>query len=303
MDQALLDSLPDAVQPFTSQGKVANYIPALGLVPPNKFGIATTEVNQTCCLAGDADEYFSLQSISKVFALTLALKLIGDDIWGCVERRLTTKAFNAIAPLEESGGSPRNPFTNAGALAMVDLLLTHDRHYPSKLLEFAQQLSGSPTIEFDFEVSGSEKSTGHRNASIAYFLKSCDVVNNKVEEILEAYFIQCSLAMSCRDLSRALLFLANRGRDPFTDTQILTPLQCRRLNALMLMFGTYNAAGDFVFRVGLPGKSGVGGGLSVIVPGRMSIAVWSPSLDEFGTSIAGLKALELLIDTADLNIL
>jgi glutaminase len=228
---------------------------------------------------------------------------MGDHIWNCVKRRLTTKTFNAISPLEESGGTPRNPFTNAGALAIVDLLLTFDRHYISKLLEFVQHLCGSKTVEYDLEVADSEKATGYRNAAIAYFLKSCGVVKNNVNDILEAYFIQCSLSMSCLDLSRAFLFLANGGYNPFSDRQILTPLQNRRMNALLLMFGTYNAAGDFVFRIGLPGKSGVGGGLSVIVPGRMSIAVWSPSLDEFGTSIAGLKALELLINSADLTIL
>lgn len=303
MYKALLDTLPETMQPYTRQGKVATYIPALGLVPQEKFGIAVTEVNQYCCQAGDACEHFSLQSISKVYALTLALKLIGDDIWGCVQRRLTTKSFNAISPLEDSGGTPRNPFTNAGALAVVDLLLCLESDYIANLRDFARHLSGNQSVEYDLEVANSEKATGHRNAAIAHFLKSCGVIKSDVNDVLEAYFLQCSLSMSCRDLSRALLFLANRGYDPFTDTQILTPLQCRRMNALLLMFGTYNAAGDFVFRIGLPGKSGVGGGLSVIVPGRMSIAVWSPGLDEFGTSVAGLKALELLVESAGLTIL
>lgn len=303
MHQTLLDSLPETVQPFTMQGQVATYIPALGLVPREKFGISINSINKDSSYAGDACEHFSLQSISKIFALILAIKSIGDDIWDCVERRLTTKAFNAISPLEESGGTPRNPFTNAGALAVVDLLLSIDRQYITKLCRFVQQLSGNRTVEYNFEIANSEKETGHRNAAIAHFLKSCGVVKNEVKDILETYFIQCSLSMSCRDLSRSLVFLANRGRDPFTNAQILTARQCRHMNSLLLMFGTYNAAGDFVFRIGLPGKSSVSGGLAVIVPGKMSIAVWSPSLDEFGTSIAGLKALELLIDSADLTIM
>jgi glutaminase len=303
MYQAILDKLPGAVQPFTLQGNVADSIPALGRVPREKFGISITEINKTSSHAGDACEQFSVQSISKVFALTLALRLIGDDIWNCVKRRLTTKTFNAISPLEESEGTPRNPFTNAGALTIVDHLLSFDRQYISKLLELVQHLCGNKTVEYDFKVANSEKATGHRNFAIAYYLKSYGVVKNNVNDILEAYFIQCSLSMSCLELSRALLFLAKGGCNPFTGEQILTPLQNRRMNALLLMFGTYNAAGDFVFRVGLPGKSGVGGGLSVIIPGRMSIATWSPSLDEFGTSIAGLKALELFIYSTDLTIL
>lgn len=302
MNQDLFDTLPEQVQPYLNQGKVADYIPALRLVPAEKFGIAATTVSLETYQAGDAGEQFSLQSISKVLALLMALRTIGDDIWETVGRQLTTKSFNAITPLEEAGGTPRNPFTNAGALVMVDRLLSEYSDYPSELLGFVRRLTENNSIQFDVEVAASEKETGHRNIAIAYFLKSCGAILNNVEDILEAYFFQCSLAMSCIDLSRLFLFLANKGIDPISHSKIITPLQSRRINALMMMFGTYDAAGEFVFRIGLPAKSGVGGGLLTTVPGKMSLAVWSPSLDPSGTSVAGLKALEILTEEEGLGL-
>ena len=186
---------------------------------------------------------------------------------------------------------------------MVDRLLSCSSNYTSQLLEFVRDLAGNNSIEFDEAVAASEKETGHRNIGIAQFLKSYGVIENEVDDILEAYFCQCSLAMSCIDLSKILLFLANKGYDPISCKRIISPLQSKRINALMMMFGTYDAAGEFAFRIGLPGKSGVGGGLVAIVPGRMSLAVWSPSLDAFGTSVAGLKALEILTKEDELGIL
>ncbi len=303
MNQALFDTLPIQVQPYLHVGKVADYIPALSLVSADKFGVAATTILQETYQAGDAGEKFSLQSISKVLSLLMALRIIGDDIWDDVGRRFTTKSFNAITPLEEAGGTPRNPFTNAGALVMVDRLLSESSDYTSELLKFVRELASNDTLNFDVEVATSEKETGHRNIAIAQFLKSYGVLHNDVDDILDAYFLQCSLAMSCIDLSRSFLFLANKGIDPISHNQLLTPLQSRRINALMMMFGTYDAAGEFVFRIGLPAKSGVGGGLLAIVPGRMSLAVWSPSLDTFGTSVAGLKALEILAEEEELGVL
>jgi glutaminase len=303
MNQAIFDRLPENIRPYLSQGKVADYIPALGSVSPDKFGISATCIDGTVYQTGDSSEQFSLQSITKIFPLILALRSIGDEFWSHVGRKLSAKAFNAITPLEEAKGTPRNPFTNGGAIAIVDVLLSMNPSYTKEILSFVQQLTGNNTIHFDLDVATSEKETGHRNGAIALVLKSYDLLKNRVEDVLEAYFTQCSLAMSCIDLSRTFLFLANHGRDPLTNTQILTPLQCKRINALMLMFGTYDAAGDFVFRIGLPGKSGVGGGLLVIVPGKMTIAAWSPGLDEYGTSVAGFKAMELLTETEYLSIM
>ena len=303
MYQTILKSLPEKIAPFLSQGDVADYIPALGSVPRNKFGIAATQTDQGCFKAGDANESFSLQSISKVFALTLAVQILGDKIWERVGKRLSARAFNSIMPIEEAGGLPRNPFTNEGAIAMTDLLITHDRKYLDNLITFVRKVTGNQAIDYDMTVAGSEKQNGHRNAAIAHFLKSYGILNSPVDQVLEHYFIQCSLAMSCTDLSRSLVFLANQGRDPFQDRQILTPNQTRRLNALLLMFGTYDAAGEFVFKIGLPGKSGVGGGILAVIPQKMTISVWSPALDHYGTSVAGLKALEMLTENTGLSIL
>lgn len=303
MYQRILKDLPAQMVPFFSEGKVADYIPALSNVPKERFGIATAQVDQSCYSAGDSDESFSLQSITKVFALTLAVQSMGDRIWEKIGRRLSAKAFNSIMPIEEADGLPRNPFTNEGAIAMTDLLLTLDNRYLKKLVKFARQFSGNGTVDYDMNVAISEKQNGHRNAAIAYFLKSYQILQNPVEQVLENYFIQCSLAMSCVELSRSLAFLANHGKDPFQKIQVLTPSQTRRLNALLLMFGTYDAAGEFVFRIGLPGKTGVGGGIIAVVPGKMTIAVWSPGLDRYGTSVVGLHALERLTEKSDLSIL
>jgi glutaminase len=302
MYQAIIKEIPEQVRPLFNQGKVADYIPALGQVSPMKFAMAAKAVSGETYYAGDVDEKFSLQSISKAFAMILAIRMLGDDLWQKVGRSLSARAFNSISQIEEYGGRPRNPFTNGGAIAIVDLLLTHDVHYLESLLILVRKLTGNREIDYDRSVAKSEKEFGHRNAAIAYFLKSYGILKNQVEDVLDAYFVQCSLAMSCNDLSRSLLFLANRGVDPKNETVVLTPQQNRHLNALLMMFGTYDGAGDFVFRIGLPGKSGVGGGIAVIVPGKMVIAVWSPALDEFGTSVAGLKALEIFIEKGDLGI-
>lgn len=303
MYQAIIDEIPEMVRPLSARGKVADYIPALGRVSPDRFAMAAATVDGGVFHTGDAGEPFSLQSISKVFTLAMILQRMGDDMWRHVGRRLSARAFNSLMPIEEAGGSPRNPFTNEGALAIADLLLTEDPLYTESLLGFVAELAGAGSVSYDSSVAASEKACGHRNAAIAHFLKSYGILKNPVDDILDAYFTQCSLAMSCSDLSRALLFMANRGRRPETGTVVLPPRQNSRLNALLMMFGTYDAAGDFVFRIGLPGKSGVGGGIAAVVPGKMTIVVWSPALDSFGTSVAGLEALEIFVEKAGLQIL
>ena len=302
MYQSIIDEIPKHVRPLFRKGKVADYIPALGKVSPNKFAMAAMTVDGETFFTGDAEEALSLQSISKVFALTLAVQILGEDLWRHVGRRLSAMAFNSIMPIEEAGGQPRNPFTNEGAITIADLLLTRAPRFAEKLLGSVRQLAGNGEIAYDMTVATSEKFCGHRNAAIAHFLKSYGLLQNPVEEVLDAYFTQCSLAMSCTDLCKALLFLAHGGSDPKTGVEVLSPRQSTHLNALLMMFGTYDAAGDFVFRIGLPGKSGVGGGIAVVVPGRMTISVWSPALDEFGNSVAGLRALELFVEKADLSI-
>lgn len=303
MTQIILEQLPNRVKSLIGLGKVASYIPALNRIPPDKFGVAVHYLSGELHKVGDAEETFSLQSIAKILSLVLALRFFGDPFWDKVGRKLTTKPFNSLTSIEEADGTPGNPFTNAGAITLVEILLNSGIDFLNETLDLSRQLTGNHSIQYDQEVAASEQTTGFRNYAIAQFLKSYGLIQSPVETVLEAYFKLCALTMNCVDLSRAFLFLANQGVNPLNGNRVVTPQQCRRLNALLLMFGTYDAAGEFVFRVGLPVKSGVGGGLLAVVPGKMTIATWSPALDDSGTSIAGMKALEILSNEAGLSIL
>jgi len=286
------------------EGKVAGYIPALARIDPNKLGaaIVTTE-GETACY-GDADEAFTIQSISKVFTLTLALEAIGQELWHRVGREPSGNAFNSIVQLEREAGIPRNPLINAGALVVCDVLLDAGTasETVSRILDFLRQLAGSDSVAIDAEVALSERETGFRNASLANFIKSFGNLKHAVDDVLEVYFNQCSIAMTCNQLARAGLFLSTEGTDPLTRVPVISPERARRINSIMLMSGHYDASGDFAFRVGTPGKSGVGGGILAIVPDRASVAVWSPALNPAGNSHAGTIVLERLIRSAGWSI-
>lgn len=283
-------------RPSLGQGRVANYIPALGAIDPRKFGIAIFPLNEPPVVYGNADEPFSIQSISKVFTLTLALEAYGADLWAYVGREPSGTPFNSIVQLEQEAGLPRNPFINAGAIAVTATLLKQQTVsvFLDHLVTFVQQIADDETISIDQVVARSEAETGNRNRSLAAFMASFNNLAAPVEDALNAYFNQCALAMSCRQLARAGLFLANKGLDPISGRRLISPERCRRMNALMLTCGHYDGSGEFAFRVGLPGKSGVGGGILAIAPGHASIAVWSPGLNERGNSLAGTVALERL---------
>ncbi|HML43774.1 MULTISPECIES: glutaminase [Hyphomicrobium] len=282
--------------PLVGQGSLADYIPELAKVDPSKFGIAVATVDGRVLSAGDADEPFSVQSISKVFALTLALGKVGDALWKRVGREPSGTAFNSIVQLEHERGLPRNPFINAGAIVVTDVLLAG--HQPKEaigeMVRFVRSLADDETIAIDPSVAESEKAHGFRNAALASFMKSWGNLVHPVELTLGVYFHSCALAMSCAQLARAGLFLANGGRSPLTGLNVVSRARARRINALMLTCGHYDGSGDFAFRVGLPGKSGVGGGILAIVPGVAAIAVWSPGLDVHGNSLVGTRALELI---------
>ena len=278
------------------RGRVADYIPALARVNPAHFGIALITCDGQQAAAGDAAMPFSIQSVSKLFTLTLALEQHGGKLWKRVGHEPSGSSFNSIVQLEQEQGIPRNPLINAGALVVTDALL--EGSTPSALIPritaFMQQLADDPSVEIDPEVATSEGETGFRNASLANFLRAYRNLHSPVADVLQVYFNQCALRMSCRQLARAGLFLANAGTDPLTHTRVTTPVRARRLNALMMTCGHYDASGDVAFRVGLPGKSGVGGGILAIAPGRASIAVWSPGLNAAGNSLVGQMALERL---------
>ena len=300
--QAVLDAIVRDVQPLLEQGRVADYIPLLAQVPRERFGIAVATLDGGLYCAGDASEPFSIQSISKVFTLTLALEAVGERLWERVGREPSGSAFNSLVQLEHERGIPRNPFINAGAHVLSDVVLTHCRQPRQTLLDFVRARCGNPAIDADAAVARSEKAAGFRNAAMANFLKSFGNLRQDVEAVLDFYFFHCSLAMSCVDLARSMLFLANRGHCPVSDTAVVTATRAKRINALMLTCGNYDAAGDFAFAVGVPAKSGVGGGIVGVVPGRLAIAVWSPGLDEKGNSLAGTAALERFTSATNLSV-
>ncbi|WP_332685302.1 glutaminase [Bosea sp. (in: a-proteobacteria)] len=279
-------------------GRVADYIPALSQVDPRRFGIAVITCDGEQASAGDAALPFSIQSISKVFTLTLALERVGARLWQHVGREPSGSAFNSIVQLEQERGVPRNPFINAGALVVTDALLAgrRPREAIAQILGFLRECAGDDSVAIDEEVARSEAQTGFRNASLANFIRAFGNLQNPVEEVLDVYFHQCSLRLSCIQLARAGLFLAGDGTDPLSGEAICRPARARRVKALMMTCGHYDASGEFAFKVGLPGKSGVGGGILAIAPRRAAIAVWSPGLNAAGTSLVGALALERLVE-------
>ncbi len=278
------------------RGTVATYIPELANVDPGYFGLAIVDVAGNVYAGGDCAVPFSIQSISKVFTLTLALGRIGDRLWRYVGREPSGNRFNSIVQLEHEAGVPRNPFINAGAIAVTDVILSgrQPRETLGEILRFVQFLADDATVSIDKDVADSEKRTGYRNSALANYMKSFGVIQNSVDYTLGVYFHHCAIAMTCEQLARAGLFLSCNGTNPLTGLSVVSAERARRINALMLTCGHYDGSGEFAYRVGLPGKSGVGGGILAIAPGKASIAVWSPGLDEAGNSHLGRIALEEL---------
>ncbi|WP_377288808.1 glutaminase [Rhizobium sp. SG2393] len=286
----------EEMKPRLGEGKVADYIPQLARVDPAQFGLAVVTIDGTVHSAGDAAVPFSIQSISKAFTLTLALGKHGESIWRRVGREPSGSAFNSIVQLEAEQGKPRNPFINAGAIAITDLILAG--HTPKELigeiLRFLRYLANDDEIVIDRDVAQSEAATGFRNVALANFMRSFGKLDHPAEHVLGVYFHQCAIAMNCIQLARAGLFLANGGTSPLTGHSVVSRQRAKRINALMLTCGHYDGSGDFAYHVGLPGKSGVGGGILAVAPGKASIAVWSPGLNQNGNSLLGSLALEKL---------
>ncbi len=287
-----------AAAPHRGSGRVADYIPALARIDPNKFGLAFADGDGQVVGAGDCDEPFSIQSSSKVFTLAMALERVDSALWDKVGREPSGSAFNSIVQLEHEQGKPRNPLINPGAMVVTDHLIGDGGADAAiaDLLAFLRTQARDETVLIDETVARSEAETGSRNRSLAWFMKSFGILANDVETVLSGYFRQCSLAMSCRQLARAGLFLAFDGRDPETKQVVIPSHRARRINSVMMLCGHYDNSGEFAFRVGLPGKSGVGGGILAIAPGHGAIAVWSPGLNAAGTSAAGAVALETLVE-------
>lgn len=294
----LVRDIADAMAITPERGEVATYIPPLAKVDPGRFGICVVLADGTAHAAGDAVEPFSIQSVSKVFALTQALGKIGDTLWRRVGREPSGTAFNSIVQLEREQGIPRNPFINAGALVVADVNLAG--HEPrvaiGELLRFVRYLADDDAITIDEHVARAEQQTGFRNVALANYMKAFGNIQHPPELTLGVYFHQCAIAMSCRQLAMAGRYLMHGGLLEPGGPRVVSGQRARRINALMLTCGHYDASGDFAFKVGLPGKSGVGGGILAIAPGKASIAVWSPGLNANGNSMLGTQALERLAE-------
>jgi len=291
--QEVLNRIFEEVQQEEERGKVANYIPALEDIDSNKFGMAVHTIKGDDYVIGDAEEFFSIQSIAKAFTLTLAIQKHDEEVWKRVGKEPSGTAFNSLVQLEYEAGIPRNPFINAGALVITDMITQNTGKMKKDLISFVRRLSGNNQVSYDFEVAHSERETGYRNVALANFIKSFGNLHNQPTDILDVYYHQSAIQMTCLDLSRAFIYLANSGLSPYCQQQVLSPRQTKRMNSIMLTSGMYDAVGDFAYRVGLPGKSGVGGGIVAVIPGYLVVTVWSPGLNASGNSHIGMKALEL----------
>jgi len=303
--QAILDEIYEAIQPELQEGKVADYIPALASVKKGQFAMTLTLRDGSVYSVGESRKPFSIQSISKLFTFSMALKIYSRELYRRVGVEPSGSPFNSLVQLEYENGIPRNPFINAGAVVITDALIEHHRsEYKAleEILSFLREISGNPGLSFDPEVARSEMEHGDRNLALAHLIKSFGNLHNDAETVVGTYFKQCAVTMNTEELSRAALFLAFGGIDPLTGKEYVTPSQAKRINAVMLTCGHYDASGEFAYHVGLPGKSGVGGGIVAVVPGRMSLAVWSPALNRYGNSHAGTLALEMFTTRTGVSI-
>ena len=273
-------------------GSVADYIPELALVNANNFGVHITNTNKASFGVGDFDKKFSIQSISKLLSLTLAYKLEGEELWKRVDIEPSGNPFNSFLQLETDLGKPRNPFINSGAIVVCDVLLSHLENPKEDFLNFCKEISNNTSLNYNEKVAQSEKDNGFRNIAICNFIKSFGNIKNDVAEVIDFYFYVCSLEMSCKELTEIFLFLANDHFITTKGNRVLTMSQAKRINAIMLTCGFYDESGEFAFRVGLPGKSGVGGGIIAVHPDKYCITVWSPRLNVKGNSYKGMLFLE-----------
>lgn len=283
-------------------GSVANYIPELAHVDPDRFGVNLTTIDGEKHNFGDAEVRFSIQSIAKVFSFVLAYSIIKSDIWQRMDLEPAGTPFNSLVQLEHDKGVPRNPFVNAGGIVVCDILVSQLKNPKEETLNFVRALSGNMSINYNTKVSDSEKSSGFRNYALVNLMKSFGNIHNDIDEVMDLYFSICSIEMSCSELSESFLFLANNGKVPYSGQQILSPSRTKRTNALMQTCGFYDEAGQFTFKVGLPGKSGVGGGIVAIHPQKYAISVWSPRLNVKGNSFLGMLFLEEFTTKTELSI-
>jgi len=297
-----LEALLHEQQDNFLQGEVAGYIPALAKVKPDLSGISVATIDGKSIGVGDYLHPFSIQSISKVFGLVMAMNRVGDSLWQRVKMEPSGQPFNSIIQLEWEKGIPRNPVINAGALLISDVLTSHFSSSKLAFLSFIRKLANNENIRVDTQVYQSELNHGNRNAALAYLMKSFSNIESEIPDVLSHYFTQCSVAMSCQQLAQSLLFLANKGVDPRSNEVICSPKDAHRVNAILSTSGMYDQSGEFAFSVGLPAKSGVGGGVIAIVPNYGVICTWSPPLNSFGNSVVGMNLIAGIAEELGLSI-
>ncbi|EPJ53981.1 MAG: glutaminase [Osedax symbiont Rs2] len=300
--QCVFSEIIAELQHVDNLGEVASYIPELAHVDAHKLGIHLTTLDNSHFSAGDAQEKFSIQSISKVLSLTLAFSLLGSKLWSRVGVEPSGSAFNSLVQLEYERGIPRNPFINAGAIVVCDVLISLLKNPKKQLLAFVRKVAASDNIHYNERVAVSEILSGHRNYALIHLMRDFGNIQNDVEQVLDLYFYLCSIEMNCSELAGAFMFLAGGGINPFGGEVIVSPSKTKRINTIMQLCGFYDEAGEFSFRVGLPGKSGVGGCIVAVHPGKYSIAVWSPKLNKKGNSYLGMKVLEMLTSKTESSI-
>ena len=299
--QLILETIYHEAIKANDKGIVASYIPELAHIDKNNFGIHLRTSDGKEYSVGNYNKLFSIQSISKVLALSKAMSLVGDVIWKRIDVEPSGNPFNFLSLLEIENGIPRNPLINTGAIVIADVLISNLENPKKDFLNYVRDLTGDTSINFNKAVAHSEKVTGFKNYAAANLLKSFKNLNNPVEDVLDFYFHQCSIEMTCSQLSKAFYLFANKGKCLNSKLHI-TEQQVKRINALMLTCGFYDEAGEFAFEVGLPGKSGVGGGIVALLPEKYVISTWSPGLNIKGNSKLGMLALEQFTTKTRLSI-
>lgn len=273
-------------------GAVATYIPELAKVEREMFGVCLSTLDNQHFRVGDWDKLFSIQSIVKVLSLSLAFKMLGKRIWKRVGVEPAGTPFNSLVQLEYEGGIPRNPLINSGALVICDILLSEMENPKQGFINTLRRVADNPHIGYHLPTVESEKSEGYRNFALINLVRSFGNIKNNVDEVLDFYFHLCSIRMNCLELCKTFLFLANEGRSTLTRRGIVSKSEAKRINAIMMTCGFYDEAGEFAYEVGLPGKSGVGGGIVAVHPNHYVITVWSPPLNPRGNSYRGMRFLE-----------
>lgn len=298
----VLNRVLDRFRHTASEGSVADYIPALAEVSSDYASVAIATIDGDVVGVGDCEVPFSIQSVSKVFGLVMAMNRVGDSLWKRVHMEPSGQAFNSIIQLEWEKGIPKNPVINAGALLVADVLTSHYSSSKLALLNYIKRLADDDDIYIDQNVFESELKHGSRNAALTYLMKSFDNIDSAVPDVLDHYFTQCAVTMNTKQLAKSMLFLANKGTNPCTGEAVCSRKDAHRINAILSTSGMYDQSGEFAFSVGLPAKSGVGGAIVAIVPNYGVICAWSPPLNKFGNSVVGKNIIASLAEELGLSI-